>query len=102
MGACRRLIFQKIQEKNMLSEVEIKVLQLLNSSLLAKRGEIHTFIGNGPDGVNNAIQKLISMDFIKSVEPIGEKCFVITRKGSRTLKAATNPEKRADREFSFY
>ncbi len=78
----------------MLTESEITVLEVLNSRLLAKLGEIKKSVGDGTDGVGTSIQRLISMDFVKVVEPIGEKCFVITHRGSKALRDAKNPERR--------
>jgi len=77
----------------MLTENEIKVLELLSKLLLAKASELNSEFGEG-DGVSTAIQKLQSMDCVKVVEPVGEKCFVITQKGTRLLRQIKNPEKR--------
>jgi DNA-binding MarR family transcriptional regulator len=79
----------------MLTEDEITVLELLNSRLLAKLSEIKADLGNEHDGVRTTIQRLISMDCVKVIEPIGEKCYVITHKGSKILREAKNPERRA-------
>jgi predicted transcriptional regulator len=81
-----------------LSENEIAVLEVLSRQLLARKSEIKDAIGDEPDGVNTAIQRLVSIDFVKTVEPIGERCYVITKKGAQNLKEAKNPEKRAERQ----
>lgn len=85
----------------MLLEKELKILEMLEKQLLAKKSEINSAVGDEPNGVNAAVQRLLSMDCIKMVEPIGEKCFVITKKGTRSLREAKDPEKRAEREFQF-
>ncbi len=77
----------------MLSKDEIKILEVLSKLLLAKPGELNSVL-DGDDGVDTVIQRLQSMDYIKVVEPIGEKCLVITQKGTRMLREAKNPEKR--------
>ncbi len=80
----------------MLMEKEILVLELLSSRLLARLGEIKAGVGDEPDGIRNTIRGLVSMDYVKMIEPIGEKCFVITKKGSRVLNELKNPERRAE------
>ncbi len=74
------------------TEKEISVLEMINGRLLIRRSELKNGMGDGPDGVYTAIQKLVSIDCLKMVEPMGEKCFVITKKGSRHLREARNPE----------
>ncbi len=78
----------------MIDEKEMKLLEVLSKKLLAKPSEITAEMGEG-DGVTTALQKLQSMDCVKAVEPVGEKCFVITQKGTRLLREMKNPEKRA-------
>jgi hypothetical protein len=78
----------------MISESEVKVLELLSKQLLAKPDELKNAFGE-EDGVMSTLQKREAMDYVKVVEPIGEKCFVITQKGTRILREAKNPEKRA-------
>ncbi len=78
----------------MLDEKEMKLLEVLSRRLLAKHDELNSEFGEG-DGVSTVLQKLMSMDCVKVVEPIGEKCFVITQRGTRMLREAKNPEKRA-------
>jgi hypothetical protein len=80
---------------DVLTEEEVRILDLLNSRLLAKPVEIKTAFGDSSNGVASAIQRLQSMEYIKVVEPIGEKCYVITKKGTKALVDAKNPEKRA-------
>ncbi len=72
---------------------EMKVLDILSRKLLAKSEEIKAEFGAN-DGAEVALQRLLSTDCVKVVEPIGEKCFVITKKGSKLLKEMKNPEKR--------
>jgi hypothetical protein len=87
---------------HMLTEDEIKVLDALSTKLLAKPGELDSVLG-GEDGVGTIIQRLQSMDYVKVVEPIGEKCIVITQKGTRMLRDAKNPEKRmAPQQRTFF
>ncbi len=81
----------------MLTEKEMMVLEMLNGQLLAKIEEIKAALGSETDGVTTSLQRLVSMDCVKIVEPIGEKCFVITHKGSKALRNAKNPEKAAPR-----
>jgi DNA-binding MarR family transcriptional regulator len=81
----------------MLSEDEIKILEVLSQRLLAKPGELGSVL-DVDDGIITLIQRLQSMDYIKVVEPIGEKCLVITQKGTRMLREAKNPEKRMGEE----
>lgn len=78
----------------MISETEVKILEFLNSHLLVRNEEIRSAFGNGANGIETSLQRLASMDCIKTIEPIGEKCFVITQKGSRLLREAKNPERR--------
>lgn len=78
----------------MISENELKILELLSKQLLAKSHELESVLGED-DGMSTAVQRLQSMDCVKVVEPIGEKCFVITQKGTRLLREMKNPEKRA-------
>lgn len=78
----------------MISEDEVKVLELLSKQLLAKPHELESAFGED-NGVSTVLQKLQAMDYVKVVEPIGEKCFVITQKGTRILRDMKNPEKRA-------
>ncbi|UCD02915.1 MAG: hypothetical protein JSV63_03990 [Candidatus Aenigmatarchaeota archaeon] len=78
----------------MITESEIKVLEYMSRQLLAKQHELESAFGE-EDGVMSTLQKLEAMDYVKVVEPIGEKCFVITQKGTRILRDAKNPEKRA-------
>jgi hypothetical protein len=79
----------------MMSEEEVKVLELLSNRLVAKLSEIRSGIGEGgADGIKTTVHKLVSMDFVKMIEPIGDKCYVITKKGSRILKELKNPERR--------
>ncbi len=84
----------------MLSDTEIKVLGILSKNLLAKTGEISSSMG-GDDGVVPTLQKLQSMDCVKTVEPMGERCYVITQKGTRMLREAMNPEKR-EQQHGFF
>ena len=84
----------------MLSETEVKVLDILSKNLLARAREISAHIGE-EDGVVPTLQKLMSMDCVKTVEPMGEKCYVITQKGTRLLREARNPEKRAQQQGFF-
>ena len=77
----------------MITGKELLVLEMLNGQLLAKLKEIKAALGSETDGVATSLQRLISMDCVKVVEPIGEKCFVITHKGNKTLRDAKNPEK---------
>jgi hypothetical protein len=81
----------------MIDESDMKVLEMLSSKLLAKPDEIRSVLGPD-DGAQTSLQKLLSMDCVKVVEPIGEKCFVITQKGTRMLKEMKNPEKRVARQ----
>jgi hypothetical protein len=81
----------------MLTENEVRILELLSRRLLAKSNEIRSEF-EGPDGIDTALQKLISINCVKVVEPIGEKCFVITQKGTKLLREMKNPEKRAQPE----
>ncbi len=78
----------------MISDSELKILELLSKQLLAKSHELESVLGED-DGMSTAVQHLQSMDCVKVVEPIGEKCFVITQKGTRLLREMKNPEKRA-------
>lgn len=84
----------------MLTETEVKVLDILSTNLLAKTNEISAHLGED-DGVTPTLQKLMSMDCVKTVEPMGEKCYVITQKGTRLLREAKNPEKRAQQQGFF-
>lgn len=87
----------------MITANEITVLEMLNGQLLAKLDEIQAALGNETDGVALSLQRLISMDYVQVVEPIGEKCFVITHKGSKVLRDSKNPEKQAPKsEFMSY
>jgi hypothetical protein len=87
----------------MISDQELLVLELLNGHLLAKLSEIEAALGSETDGVKTSLQRLISLDCVKIVEPIGEKCYVITHKGSKVLREAKNPESRVQRsEFMPY
>lgn len=76
-----------------MSEQEVMVLELLSSRLLARVSEIRSGIGNGQDGVKSTVQRLVSLDFVKVIEPIGEKCYVITKKGTKVLNEIKNPER---------
>jgi hypothetical protein len=78
----------------MLNESDVKMLEVLSEKLLAKPHELESEFGED-DGVTTTLQKLHSMDCVKVVEPIGEKCYVITQKGTRMLRDMKNPEKRA-------
>ena len=69
----------------MLTESEIDVLESLSKRLLARKREIAADMEES-DGVEIALQSLISMGFVEGLEPIGEKCFVITKKGSVSLR----------------
>ena len=81
----------------MLTDEEVNVLELLSNRLVARLTEIKSGIGNGgPDGVRTTVHRLVSLDFVKVIEPIGEKCYVITKKGSKVLKEIKNPERRAE------
>ncbi|MCD6495975.1 MAG: hypothetical protein J7K54_01765 [Candidatus Aenigmarchaeota archaeon] len=77
----------------MLSDNDLRVLDIINKRLLAKHKEIREAVGEA-DGITESLQRLMSSDCIKSVEPMGERCFVITQKGTRILRDAKNPEKR--------
>jgi hypothetical protein len=79
----------------MLNEEEINVLDVLSKRLLAKPSELSSLFGRH-DGISTILQRLQSMDCVKVVEPIGEKCFVITQKGTRVLREAKNPERRTE------
>jgi predicted transcriptional regulator len=81
----------------MLEEGEMRILEILSRKLLAKTNEIMTDFGEN-DGAETSLQRLLSMDCVKAVEPIGEKCFVITQKGTRLLKEMKNPERRVQRQ----
>ena len=76
----------------MISSQEVMILEVLSRKLLAKSEEIMGEAGG--NGALDALQKLLAMDYVKVVEPIGEKCFVITQKGSKILKDSKNPEKK--------
>ena len=78
----------------MITDSEVRLLEILSKQLLAKPHELIDAFGED-DGVMKTIQKLEAMDYVKIVEPIGEKCFVITQKGTRILRDVKNPEKRA-------
>ena len=80
----------------MMTDQEVLVLELLSSRLLARVSEIKAGIVNGPDGVRTTVQRLVSMDYVKMIEPIGEKCYVITKKGTKVLNELKNPERRAE------
>jgi hypothetical protein len=69
----------------MIEEADIRILDILSRRLVAKPAEIRSALG-GSDGVAGSLQKLLSMDCVKTVEPIGEKCYVITQKGTKILK----------------
>ena len=77
----------------MITDKEMLVLEMLNGQLLAKLGEIKAALGSETDGILTSLQRLVSMDCVKVIEPIGEKCFIITHKGSKVLRDAKNPEK---------
>lgn len=81
----------------MITGKELLVLEMLNGQLLAKLNEIKAALGSETDGVATSLQRLISQDCVKVVEPIGEKCFVITHKGNKALRDAKNPEKQMPR-----
>ena len=84
----------------MFTESEIRILEILNKKLLARLNELKQDVGE-PDGVNAAIQRLLSMDCVKIIEPMGEKCYVITWKGAKGLRKVKSPEKRLGQEASF-
>jgi len=81
----------------MIENGEMKILEVLSTKLLAKTDEISAVMGEN-DGAVSALQKLLSMDCVKVVEPIGEKCYVITQKGTRLLKEMKNPERRVQKQ----
>ena len=55
----------------MITGKELLVLEMLNGQLLAKLNEIKEALGSETDGVATSLQRLISMDCVKVVEPIG-------------------------------
>jgi hypothetical protein len=77
----------------MIDESDIRILDILSRRLIAKPAEIRSALG-GEDGVTSSLQKLLSIDCIKTVEPIGEKCYVITQKGAKVLKESAAPQKK--------
>jgi predicted transcriptional regulator len=81
----------------MIDNGEMRILEILSTKLLAKTEEISAAMGEN-DGAIPALQKLLSMDCVKVVEPIGEKCYVITQKGTRLLKEMKNPERRVQKQ----
>jgi len=72
----------------MLSEKEMQVLELLYRQHLAKDAEIRSRLSSGTDGVSSAIQSLITSEYIKRLEPLMEKSYVITFKGRKALRDA--------------
>ena len=68
-----------------MQEKELSILCMLERQRLAKISEIRRLVGP-EDGGEDAIRSLVIADSIRAVEPIGEKCFVITPEGSRRLK----------------
>jgi hypothetical protein len=81
----------------MIDAGDIRILDILSRKLVAKPAEIRAAFG-GEDGVTPSLQKLLSMDCIKTVEPIGEKCYVITQKGTKLLKESAGPEKKPQKQ----
>ena len=79
----------------MMTEQEVKILELLSNQLLARVSEIKSGVGNGQEGIKTTVQRLVSLDFVKMIEPIGEKCYVITKKGTKVLNELKNPERAA-------
>ena len=71
-----------------LTEKELKILDFLNSRTLARMREIGSWAGTDYNGTRAIMQTLLSNGLAKSVEPMGEKCFVITNLGSRKLEEA--------------
>jgi hypothetical protein len=68
-------------------ESELKVLDILSRKLLARSHEVRAEFGR-PDGVEVILSGLLSSDCVQVVEPMGEKCFVITHKGTKILQDA--------------
>jgi hypothetical protein len=68
-------------------ESELKVLDILSKKLLARPREVKAAFGR-PDGIDAILSGLIATECIQVVEPMGEKCFVITHKGTKILQDA--------------
>ena len=82
----------------MLTQNEMKVLELLERQRLVKLNEIRSNLSLEHDGVSSIIQRLIMLEMIKAVEPIGEKCFIITRRGSMELKGTKEKDTEPDKD----
>ncbi len=81
----------------MFNDMEMRILEMLNSRPLVKQAEIRKVFGSPYDVIDAAVQRLMMGDFIKTVEPIGEKCYIMTKKGIRGFrefkeKAAQEPK----------
>ena len=83
----------------MLAENEIKVLRMMNAQKLVKVSEMKRKLGLGGDGLGTALQRLITNECVQTIEPMGERCYIITPKGSKYLKEFSSPEM-ADAEGS--
>ena len=71
----------------MTSEVELGILDFLSKKLLARphemKAELHRY-----DGADGTLSELVSKDYVQVIEPLGERCFVITHKGTKVLHDA--------------
>jgi len=81
----------------MIDEGDLRILDILSRRLVAKPGEISVAFG-GSDGVTPSLHKLLAMDCIKVIEPIGEKCYVITQKGAKLLKESVSPDRQQHKQ----
>jgi hypothetical protein len=69
------------------SEGELRILQILSKKLLARSREIKAEFGRS-DGVDVMLSTLLSVECVNVIEPMGEKCFLITHKGAKVLEDA--------------
>lgn len=81
----------------MINDGDIRILDILSRRLVAKPAEIMNALG-GADAAAPSLQKLLSMDCVKVVEPIGEKCYVITQKGTRLLKESGSLDRKQQKQ----
>lgn len=71
----------------MLADKEKKILEVVRARSLITIGELNRMLsGEGVEGVGAIVQKLMQMNYLTTVEPLGRTCIVLTNTGTRALR----------------
>jgi predicted transcriptional regulator len=76
----------------MLNDVEKTILKKLSETHLATKHELKKMLSSNHKNldVDTVTKNLIEKNLLRAINPVGSTCYIITQKGTRTLREIGN------------